>query len=74
MSNLNIFFQINSLGQEIPLCILEIIAPEIVKDGQTDEDNFMKILDWFDIWIFLLDTNGTLWTLEFRLGRVPKPR
>ena len=60
MSNLNVFLQIHSFDQEIPLCILEIIAPEIVKDGQTDEDNFMKILDWFDIWIILLNTNGTL--------------
>lgn len=45
--------------------------PEIVKE--TDEKDFMKILDWLDVWIILLDTNGKLCTLEARLG-VPKPR
>ena len=37
-----------------------IDVPEIVNDRDTDEGDFLKILDWLDIWIALLDTNGML--------------
>ena len=32
--------------------------PEMVDDKETDEDDFLKILDWLDIWIALLDAKG----------------
>ena len=38
-----------------------IDVPEIVNDKETGEDDFLKILDWLDIWISLLTTNGMLW-------------
>ena len=38
-----------------------IDVPEMVNDRETDEGDFLKILDWLDIWIALLDTKGMLY-------------
>ena len=46
-----------------------IEVPQIVTDKETHEKDFMKILNWLDVWIILLETNGMLWTLESGLVR-----
>ena len=53
------------MGQQVLLCVVDIIdVPEIVNDRETDEGDFLQILDWLDIWIALLDTNGMLCTIS----------
>ena len=48
-----------SLGQELLSCILDIVdVPEVLKGSESSEDDFIKILDWCDIWIILLKTTG----------------
>ena len=40
-----------SLGQELLLCVLEIIdEPDISEDMNKDENCFTKVLDWCDVW------------------------
>ena len=35
-------------------------VPEVVNDSEIDENYFMKILEWSDIWMILITTNGML--------------
>jgi hypothetical protein len=40
-------------------CIFDVVdAPECANEGVIHENEFRKILDWCDIWIFLLTTTG----------------
>ncbi|XP_028396213.1 uncharacterized protein LOC114520186 [Dendronephthya gigantea] len=47
----------NSVGERILFCILGRIEVPNVERAEVNEENIIKILDWYDVWINLLKTN-----------------
>ncbi len=61
---MSLLFAFYSLGEEIVSHVLEIIdVQEVVNDSEIDENDFVKTLEWSDIWIILLNTNGMFYLL-----------